>query len=68
MDKIRELTTVIQSAAGIIGMLKIVYIILQAQNEEDHTQRNRKIRNVLIAVILIETAVYLAAKFNGYWR
>ena len=67
MDKIKELITVIQASAGVFGMLRVVYIILTSQTEDDHTQRNRKIRNVLIAVIIIETAIYLATAITGYY-
>lgn len=68
MDKIKELITVIQVVAGAGAMTRVVYYILAHINDDDFTTRNKKIKNVLIAVILIETALYIANVIKGYYQ
>lgn len=68
MDKIRELIIVVQLISGVGAMAKIVYYILAYMNDDDYTTRNRKIKNTLIAVILIETALSMAYTIKGYYH
>ena len=67
MDKIKELISVIQGLTVGAAMLKILYIIIQSKSEEDTRERNRKIRNIIIVVIIIETVIYLSEMINRYW-
>lgn len=68
MDKIKELIFVIQILAGVGAMARVVYYILAHINDDDYTTRNRKIKNLLVAVILIETALYIANVIKGYYQ
>lgn len=67
MESMKELITVIQVAAGAGGMARVVYFILMNLNEDDHTARNKKIKNVFVALILIETVLTVASIIKGYY-
>ncbi len=67
MEKIKELIVVIQVVAGAGVAVKVVYYILTGLNEDDHTMRNKKIKNLLIALILIETVMTIANLIKGYY-
>ncbi|MCM1159475.1 MAG: hypothetical protein NC300_12495 [Bacteroidales bacterium] len=67
MDEIVELIMAVQILAAAGAGAKIVYLVLSTMHEEETAQRNRKIRNVLMALILIETAVSLGALIKGYY-
>lgn len=68
MDEIKELILVIQAIAGAGGMVRIVYLIFENLNEDDHTMRNKKMKNILIVLVLIETALYAANIIKGYYQ
>lgn len=68
MEKIKELIVIIQIVAGAGAMARIVYYIIVNLNEDDHRPRNKKIKNVFIALILIETVFTVANIIKGYYQ
>lgn len=68
MDEIKELITVIQILSGTGAAVRIVYLILENLNADDLTARNKKIKNVLIVLILIETVLTAANIIKGYYQ
>lgn len=68
MKEIKELITVIQILSGTGAAVKIVYLILENLNADDQTVRNKKIKNVLIVLILIETVLTIANIIKGYYN
>lgn len=68
MNRIKELILVIQVIAGAGAMARIVYYIITSLNEDDHTARNKKIKNVFIALILIETVFTVANIIKSYYQ
>lgn len=68
MDEIKELITVIQILSGTGAAVKIVYLILENLNADDLTARNKKIKNVLIVLIMIETVLTAANIIKGYYQ
>lgn len=68
MNEIKELITVIQILSGMGAAGRIVYLILENLNADDQTARNKKIKNVLIVLILIETVLMIANIIKGYYQ
>lgn len=68
MNEIKELITVIQILSGVGAAGRIVYLILENLNADDQTARNKKIKNVLIVLILIETVLTIANIIKGYYE
>lgn len=68
MNEIKELITVIQILSGVGAAGRIVYLILENLNADDQTARNKKIKNVLIVLILIETVLTIANIIKGYYQ
>ncbi len=68
MDEIKELITVIQILSGTGAAVRIVYLILENLNADDLTARNKKIKNVLIVLIMIETVLTAATIIKGYYQ
>lgn len=68
MDEIKELITVIQILSGTGAAVRIVYLILENLNADDLTARNKKIKNVLIVLIMIETVLTAANIIKGYYQ
>lgn len=68
MDEIKELIIAIQIIAGTGGMVRATYWILMGLNEEDYSPYKKKIKNVIIAVVLIETVFTLTGVFLGYYN
>lgn len=68
MENIKNLILAVQVVAGVGAMVRIVYLILMNLNEDDHTARNKKIKNVFIALILIETVLTIANIIKSYYQ
>ncbi len=67
MNEIIELITVVQALSGTGAAVRIVYLILENLNADDQTARNKKIKNVLIVLIMIETVLTAARIVRGYY-
>ena len=67
LDNLKNLIYVIQGIAGAGGMAKVVYLIIQHLHDDDMTMRNKKIKNTLEAIILIETVLTLTTIFKNYY-
>lgn len=68
MKNIRELILAVQVVAGVGALARIVYYIITSLNEDDHTASNKKIKNVFIALILIETVFTVANIIKSYYQ
>lgn len=68
MNNIRQLILAVQVVAGAGALARIVYHIIINLNEDDHTARNKKIKNVFIALILIETVFTVANIIKSYYQ
>lgn len=67
MNEIIELITVVQTLSGAGAAVRIVYLILENLNADDLTVRNKKIKNVLIVLVMIETVLTAARIIRGYY-
>lgn len=68
MDEIKELILAIQILSGACAAVKILYLILENLNADDQTARNKKIKNIFIVLILIETVLTVANIIKGYYQ
>lgn len=67
MKEIETLIIVIQILAGGGALLRLVLIIIDHIGDEDKTIRDKKMRNVLIALVLIETCVGFGTLIYSYY-
>ena len=55
MNELKELIVAIQIVAGVTAIYRIAAILFETIHDEDKAPRNKKLTNVMIAIILIET-------------
>lgn len=67
MKEIKELILAIQILAVVAAVFRIGYILLINLHEEDKTVSNRKIKNILIVLILMETIGGFARLIKHYY-
>ena len=67
MEEINSLIIAIQILAAGGAMVRLVLIIIDHLGEDDKKIRNRKMRNVLIALLLIETCIGLGTLIYSYY-
>lgn len=67
MEEIKSLIYVIQGIAIGGSLVRCVLIIVDHLHDDDMTIRNKKLRNVLIALLLIETCIGLGIIINSYY-
>lgn len=68
MDEIKELILVLQVLSGAGAAVRITYLVLENLNAEDQTARNKKIKNIFIVLIMIETVLTIANIIKGYYE
>lgn len=67
MVEIKNLIAAIQIMAVVIAIARIAALKLQTLPEDDHRQADRKIKNIVKAVIIIESIVTIAAYLQKYY-
>lgn len=67
MEEIKSLIYVVQGIAIGGSLVRCVLIILEHLHDDDMTIRNKKMRNVLIALLLIETGIGLGTIISSYY-
>lgn len=68
MDEIKDLILAVQIAALPVSLFRAAYIYFDHMQDEDAKMRNKKIRNLTIALILIEISLsmgYLIMRYYG---
>lgn len=68
MDSIKELILVVQAVAPGAALFRIVYYIITTMNDDDKTAGKKKIRNILVALVFIETVLTILGIIRGYYR
>lgn len=68
MQNIKDLIIAIQIAAPLVALFRIKYIFSMHMDEEDNGLKKRKVRNVAIALVLIEIGLSLGNIVKGYYQ
>ncbi|MCI8507277.1 MAG: hypothetical protein HFJ06_01745 [Lachnospiraceae bacterium] len=67
MVEIKNLIAAVQIMAVIIAIARIAVLKLQNLPEDDQRQTNRKIKNIVKAVIIIESIITIVAYLQKYY-
>lgn len=68
MNQLQELIVAIQIVSGGLGILRAAGLLLEHMYDDDMTIRNRKIKHVVMAVILIETITVMGTIILHYYQ
>ncbi len=68
MDELKELIVTIQIIAGVAALYRMAAILLETVHDEDKSPRNKKLKNLMIAIILIETITTAGNLILHYYR
>lgn len=67
MQQLKQLIIAVQVMTPIVGAARIGYLMLINLHEAEKNPMYKKIKNTLMAIIMIEFVLYTAAMIKGYY-
>lgn len=67
MEEIKDLILAVQIAALPVSVFRAAYIYFDHMQDEETKMRNKKMRNLAIALVLIEISLSMGYLFMSYY-